>query len=503
MKERTKNLIQRIMTIIGIVIIMILSFLVLLVRTDLLKSNEDIFYKYIFKNLELKDVIGSNELTEYFSRNKKENYINNGTITIKKENEPINNLKILTQEKDIPETKRKSFDIVGMYKDTQLFSVQYLRNEDKFGLKSNEIIDKFLTLENGKLKEFVKKWGVQDTSAIPDKLEFKNEKFKIEDEEKKDIKQRYMKIIKKNISKKKFKKQKNVEVEVDGQNIKSVEYSLILSLKEIRNLEKNILELAKNDQKIIDIYTKMKDDINSEKQYKEVIEKRLEYINNEELENSENQNYIIKVYVNGGKLIKTTISQNIMELSLCIVNDNKLEIILLQDISKPEEKYKIQIEKKLQTDDILYKIKLENISMNIEFDYNVKGDINLNKVEEGYEINIKNGNTNTKIVYNIQKEFKKEVTVDEITEDNSYIINHMSPEYIMSLFSDIGNIIETLYNQKMQIIGVIPTSPRRAIILKIKGEKKYDSKKEKNINNEFIYNISCNNIIMYNLWNNI
>lgn len=263
------------------------------------------------------------------------------------------------------------------------------------------------------------------------------------------------------------------------------------------------MEVAKNDQKIIDIYTKMKDDINSEKQYKETIEERLEYINNEKIEDSENQNYIIKVYVNGGKLIKTTILQNVIEFSLSIVNDNKLEIILLQDISKPEEKYKIEIEKKLQTDDILYKIKLENINMNIDIDYNVKGDINLNKVEEDYGINIENGNNNTKIVYNIQKEFKKEVTIDELTENNSSSLNEMSPEYIMSLFSDIGNLIGTLYNQKMQILGVIPTTSRRAIILKIKGEIEYDSKKEKNINNEFIYNINCNNIISYNLWNNI
>ena len=498
-----RRMFQRIMTIIGIIIIIILSFLVILLRTDLLKSNQDIFYKYISKNLELKEVIGSSELTEYLNRNKKENYVSSGTIKIKNTNNSLNNMEILTEEKAIPETKKKSFNIVGMYNNSELFGVKYLRNEDTFGLKSDEVIDKFLTIKNDNLKEFVKKWGVQDTSAIPDKIEFKNEQVELSDEEKDEIKKRYMKIIKENISKKKFRKQKNVDIEVNGQNIKSAEYSLTLSLSEIRNLEKNILEVAKNDQNIIDIYSKMKDDINSEKQYKEVIEERLEYINNDTIENSENQNFIIKVYVNKGKLIKTSISQNIKELSLSIVSDNKVELTYINDISKKEDKYKIEIEKTIQKDDILYKIKLENKSTNIEFDFNIKGDINLNKIQEYYGVNIKNDKNSTKIDYNIQKEFKKEVTIDELTKDNSSSINNMSPEYIMSLFSDIGNLIGTLYTEKMQIIGVIPENSRRVVILKIKGEIRYDSEKEKNINNEFIYNTSCNHDTRYNLWNNI
>lgn len=456
MIRKKRVIIQRVMTIIGIIIIVILSFLVINLRTDLLKSNETMFYEYIAKNLELEEVLNSTEFTEYLSRNKKENYINSGTVTINSSNESLNNMKILTEQKAIPELNKKSFNMVGMFQNEELFSLQYLRNEDTFGLKSDEVINKFLTIKNDNLKEVVKKLGVQDTTEIPDKIEIGNEQFELSDEEKEDIKQKYMKIIKENISKKKFNKQKNVEIEVDGKNIKATEYLLTLSLSEIRNLERSILEAAKNDQNIINIYTKIKDDINSETEYKQIIEDRLEYINNEQIEDSENQNFTIKVYVNKRNLVKTTISQNIKELSLSIVNENKIELTFLNDISKKEEKYKVEIEKIIQKDDILYKIGFENLEMNIEFEYNIKGDINLNKIQEYYALNIKNGNDSTKVDYNIQKEFKKEVEIEELTESNSSSLNDMSPEYMMSLFTDIGNRIGTLYNEKMQIIGVIP-----------------------------------------------
>lgn len=461
MIARKQRMIQRIMTIVGIIIIIILSFLVILLRTDWLKSNEDIFYKYILENLNIEEVLTSEKLSEYRERNQKENYTSNGTITIDKGDKDtyLKNLKILTQENTIPETKKTSFNILGTYNDSDLFSLQYLRNEDIYGLKSNEIIDKYLTIKNDNLKEFIKKWGIQNTENLPDKIEFKNEKFEIEEEDKKDIKERYKKVIKNNISKKKFKKQKNVQVEIDGKTIKATEYGLTLSISEIRNLEKNILETAKEDQQIIDIYIKLKDDINSEKQMKEDIAERIEQINNEEIEDSENQNITIRVYVNRGKLIKTVISQNIKEYSLSIIDDKSLEIAIAQDIAKREDTYKIKITKTDQTDDILYKVEVKNEKLELSGDiqFNLKGDVNLNKIQEYYELNFNMKDEKLKIDYNIQKEFKQDIFVDDISEENSYNINDMSPEYIMSLFSDIGNLVGNLYNEKTQALGITTT----------------------------------------------
>lgn len=77
-----------------------------------------------------------------------------------------------------------SVNIFGMYNDSDLFSMQYLRNDNRFGIKSNEIIDKYLMIENNNLQDFVKKWGVQDSTNIPDQIELKNKDFEIEDEEK-------------------------------------------------------------------------------------------------------------------------------------------------------------------------------------------------------------------------------------------------------------------------------------------------------------------------------
>lgn len=460
MIARKKRMIQMTMTVIGIVIIIILSFLVILLRTDLLKSNEDMFYKYIAKNLEIREILKSRELSEYNNRKKKENYINNGTITLDKGNEDtyLKDIKILTEETNIPETKMHSVNIFGMYNDSDLFSMQYLRNDNRFGIKSNEIIDKYLMIENNNLQDFVKKWGVQDSTNIPDQIELKNKDFEIEDEEKKDIKDRYMKILKNNISKKKFKKQKNIQIQSGGNNIKAAEYSITLAMSEMRELERKILETAENDQSIIDIYIKMKDDINAEKEMKEAIAERLDYINNEEIANSENQNIIIKVYVNKGKLVKTIISQNIREYAVEIVNSNKIQLSFMQDISKRDDKYTLAIEKKIKTDDILYKVNVGNqeLKLNDEISFNVKGDVNLNKLQEYYEINLQNKETTLKINYNSENEFKNDVNVDEINEDNSYNMNEMSPEYIMQLFTDIGNLIGNLYNEKMQEMGAIP-----------------------------------------------
>ena len=50
-------------------------------------------------------------------------------------------------------------------------TVNYLRNEDLYGLKFKDIVNQYVVFENNNLKEFVAKFGVVDTTNIPDKID--------------------------------------------------------------------------------------------------------------------------------------------------------------------------------------------------------------------------------------------------------------------------------------------------------------------------------------------
>ena len=162
-------------TIIALAIVLLLgcaTFATLYFATDIFKSDKEMFYKYI-SQIRIGDIIATDEYSRYQERVKNENNTNKGNVSI---NVKGNNEEVINEEFDF-ETKSKpgenfaSAKINMKQNDEKKLTIDYLRNEDLYGLRFEDLIKQYIVLENNNLKEFAQKLGIENTDNIPNKLE--------------------------------------------------------------------------------------------------------------------------------------------------------------------------------------------------------------------------------------------------------------------------------------------------------------------------------------------
>ena len=247
------KVIGRAITII-IVLILILggAFAYAYFGTDIFKTNEQLFFKYLGQVVDTQDGFIDSKLTEYSNKKLTGKYEDSGKFSANIDIsgmdsdmlQTINDFNIEYSGKVDNTTRKNEQDITLNYSDDVNLPFKYKYADETLGLQTDYVSSKYIGIENRNLKEFVEKFGVEDTDQIPDSIDFfseltNQENMQLSDEEREQIKNTYAPIIQEKLSGKEFTKTEDNGV---------TSYSVEITNQEIKDLLVEVLETLKDDE---------------------------------------------------------------------------------------------------------------------------------------------------------------------------------------------------------------------------------------------------------------
>ena len=458
--------------IIALVIVLLLgcaTFAILYFATDIFKSDKEMFYKYI-SQIRIGDIIATDEYSRYQERVKNENNTNKGNVSI---NVKGNNEEVINEEFDF-ETKSKpgenfaSAKINMKQNDEKKLTIDYLRNEDLYGLRFEDLIKQYIVLENNNLKEFAQKLGIENTDNIPNKLEIQD-KGVMSEEEQKAIEQiftKYINLAIEQVPNENYSKIKNESITFDNKEINADGYQVEISKNLLKEILINILNTMKEDEEAYNLLNKLSETEVDLENYKQTMQTSIDEISQENIKT----NIAVKVYKQGKKTIKLVGTIELEE------NDGKIEF----SVEKLEDKYDFLLYVTSDDDKSNMSFNLnKNINVQEKEDIFCKVLINQNDKEianstirflrEGRldSQNIKNSlkldfdfleeNVNINISYDSTKSFGENIETEKFKEGDYAIINQFDGEQISNLTRNLIAMIYEKIDEEKTVFGVVTT----------------------------------------------
>lgn len=336
-KKKRKLLIISI--VIAVILILISIFVALYLTTDMFKSNQTLFMKYIAKNAEnFAQVQEINMPQKYESYNEKTdikvNYITNVGTTSENTDNNINNLSLKVEGKrdENPQYDYKKIQL--LQKDNEEMTVEYVKNNDNYGLHFNDLFNQYIVVQNSDLKGLFDKLGYTDEiiANIPNQINIEESvnQLKFTEEELMVLQEKYINLLAINVSGNNFGKEPSAIITIGNNKVATNAYSLTLTKEQLNSLYVKILEEVKKDEIILSKLDKVQEiyniltlgnsnNINVKQVIIEKIENKIKEINSNNIGTETNK---VIVYEADGQTIRTTIQTTEYETSLDYLNVN-------------------------------------------------------------------------------------------------------------------------------------------------------------------------------------
>lgn len=541
-------------TIVLIILIIAAISLYLFFFTDMFKGNQELFLKYLAQNDEIIQMFMKDSTTEAVNNIKQNKYTTNSETTfdlvssdmeIANQTIPARNFSIEHELKADPSNNRESSQTTLKFLTQDLFTLKYIRNDDLYAITSDEVVNKYLAFDNNNLKDLAGKFGITDTSNIPNRIEAINleELLYINDEDKTAIIQKYLQVINTQIPKEKYTKERDVQLTVNNQNIVANGYSLELTSSELMNVIIQILQTLKTDDTTLNLILEKVRLIDSQSDItKETLISKIDEQINALNQNQTNQfeNIKITVYESEGQLIRTELE---VDSNKTIVDYQKTETAVRTLITLENNNTNME-----DNDSLLEENQTNNINNTINDEYQIIGDENQsnsnNETTQQAKMNLKsielaketqNNQTNmvgilvfdtgkdsvtvslqnktnvtdsiqNNIIFNVnisgETYFKttinsnttvtNDIEVKELTQENSATVNNFTPEYISRLTQDIINRLNQLYEQKLQIVNTVQQQSEQTNAQTNQEEQQGNTTIQETNNNTIINNTITN-----------
>ena len=315
MRSKSKLIIA--ISVILIIIIALVVSVVLYLKTDIFKSNQELFFKYALQNGEMLEEFIKYSQNEVLDNIKKSEYTTNtnfnfGLVSndpqIANQTIPARNFSMNYAKKADPTNNKASSETTINFLTRELFKLKYIQDGNIYALKSDEVVNKYLAFNNSNLKELARKFEIEDISKIPNQMEMIDfrELLKLTDAEKEYIVEKYTKVINDEVSKTKYTKQNNVTIKVNDSDVITNMYTLELTKQEWSNLIITILEQMGQDNTTLNILLQKVTLINKDislDSLKNIIQEQITKLK----EDSKTGSIKIALYEKDKKLVKTVI----------------------------------------------------------------------------------------------------------------------------------------------------------------------------------------------------
>lgn len=329
---------------IGIIIIIIILILAivagvttyLFLKTDVFKSNKQLFYKYTTQAIEqVEKMTDSKTIEKYKEEMKSESYETNTSIDFKySEGGEVSsgynklNINMKTQKED--EYNYKNAQI--LFGDKSIVQAEGIQDQSLYGIRFTNIFNQFVTLQDGKNIE-----GLDLTdenlklikNIIEDNEEFYNG-ILFSKQDYQDLKEKYLQIIVDILNTGTFSKQNNTVITINSQTVKVKEYSCKITGLQVQNLIIKLLDTLRDDDIIVN---KIQNLLNDSKKYEDYISETLRKV-----EDTEFSEMKIVIYEQKGKTIRTDINIGKDTITIESSNENGKEILKVKHEELNNEK---------------------------------------------------------------------------------------------------------------------------------------------------------------------
>ena len=442
---KTKTIEKLIIIVIVLIFILGGIFAYLYFATDVLKTNAQLFFKYLGQMVDEQDGFIDNQLTEYSKKKYTGKYEDSGKFYMdvnisgmdSETLQTLNDFNIEYSGKVDNTTRKNEQDISLNYSSDVNFPFKYKYADETLGLQTDYVSSKYVGIENRNLKQFIEKFGVTDTTEFPDTIDFfsnftNQETITYTNEEREQIINTYKSILEGKLGQKEFTKTKENNTE---------SYSVEMTNQELKDLVLNVLETLKNDQILM---PKM------EEATKEIIEN----MNVNSTEEITIQNIIQGIIddINASEIDEgtniITVSQIDKKLSSIAIKNDQTELKITKTNTQGTLTYGIEIN--------MLDVETQE-SMRYFLTASYQGLEQLASVNETYQyglVGTMNGQEQ-KMVYNLNctDTFNDGITIADYAEDEIQKLNEYYAEQIVTLITSIVERIGQVNTMQMEEIG--------------------------------------------------
>lgn len=537
----------------GVIIIAISMILILLIittivlvmcfNTDMLKSKNSLFAQYFTNNLEstnnITKAISDNELnailkeSKYTSETKIKLQHTPNSTTSENTSSSINSFNVVMNGK-IDKTNNYNYqDIKLLNNSEEKLKIQYIEDNNTFGVKFPELFQQYILVENSNLKDLFKKIGYEEFGNIIDNINIDDDiisYINFTDDEINKLKNKYSNLLEEQVSKQNISKKSNEIITINDQQINTKSYSLTLTKEQMNNLYLAILQMIKEDEIILNKLSSIdsaftsyysifegenKTDLKAE--FVNDINSTIKKINETNIGNEQTN---IIVYESNKNTVRTTIQYVDYEINFDILQSNGEQYVELSINNNDDSK--------IQT----ITLQNNNENINLKIVNNIDGDVTTKIIKQSAKIEGNKGNKNVVFVYEDNSN-KIETTIEENIElvnefdkanigENNIKLNDLEEgilkgivDKVQASLSEKANTIFTDqnkydFNQILKVLGI--TKEEKKIesegiteTEKSRFNAKFEILQGENLDNERIINIidvAKENIINMNVVSN-
>lgn len=459
-----------------LIVIGILGFLYL--KTDVFKTNEELFAKYFMKGFDAIDVIKNEDTlgienileTNKYTSELKGNveYTTNLGTDSEDKNSSINQIGINVKS-DIDKTNNYKYQDISISSENEKYvGLEYLKENKNYGVRLNDV-KQFISNDDEENKLF-KDIGIENFNIITTETDIKSI-LDFTEEEKQTLMNTYAGTITANISKNKYYKQTNTLITMENGDVQTNAYGIKTTIEEYNNLYIKILEKIEKDEIILSRIDSIEKAIKQKypnyesgksmrDKFVASIEEKIQNIQNNNIGNDEIK---IIVYENKGNTVRISIEKPTEKIIMDIYN-NKIKIDISELGYETTEKT-IKIEKDNTENENNIVVEYENKKndetlKNIQLNYtqSLKDNDNINKKlkllisNKKYE-GILNFENNIQIVQNFENQVK-------LDKDNIKI-GTLQDEQVNMI---IGVLQENIKEQFNNLYAVVPKDDYRKML---------------------------------------
>ncbi len=427
-----------------IILILIISTILLILltslafayfATDMFKSNKDLFFKYITQ-------VGIDEqLSQYFEKQKTTPYQNQGTFepnistegSQTKEYEAVNNFNISFSGQTDKITDNFAQDITLNYSNDITFPISLRKVGNIIGLQTEYIGSKYIAVEtNSQDNE-----ALESLNEVIEQIEKakKLSNLPFSNEELKQIQDTYINIINNELQESQFSKEDNG-------------YKLIINGEQLKNILVKILDTLKNDQKTLD---KLNEYLEEQKNSLKLTATNIDNYKKtlEQEQNGNDINYEITIFAQKDKTNKIVISND--ELIITIEKEKSDDFL----------KYKVSLEDKDESGNLGFSFSANYTGLsglqNVKEEYIIERTVDpskniINNVQT--EKNNTSEKITTKYQFNNQIDFIENANIEELSDNNSMILNNYEEEKVTNFLEQAEERIQKVNKQQMEQLGL-------------------------------------------------
>ena len=405
--------------------------------TDILKTDQELFAKYINQDFEqIKQIIDTNKFTEMQNDLKENKYEENMSLVLMGEDQAEDIIEVTVDSQVDPTSSKIYANAKLILPDTETVGLEYINENEMYSIRFTNAVQEFISVENTNLKELISKFNVDEEilNEIPNMIDFEKyslSDFNLTEEEITAEINKYIKLIYNNISKEKYSKNKDVVITIDGSTVTTKSYTLKLNSKDINQITLKLLEEIKKDEVILEkvqiLDEKLQDliEVSLKDSFIQKIEEKINNLNQQAI--AEESNITITIYVLDGETIRVKLEDGFESILLDTLTVNKIKL----KHNNIDEYNNQKTQEIIITKENENKLNIQNISIEGEEQKSSNYSIELIQNENNINLNMifENAKNKTSLTRNIN--IVEYINYKEILDEtNNIILNDLSAKQI-------------------------------------------------------------------------